>query len=76
MSILNQKTISKKISFFEIEIHSGMKVNLSILPASPNTGLVFKRIDIKKNNLIYPLYNNGSATTLYITIFNEYNVKE
>ena len=75
MSILNQKTISKKISFLGIGIHSGKKVNLSILPASPNTGIVFKRIDIKKNNLIYPLYNNVSDTTLCTTISNEYNVK-
>ena len=75
MSILNQKTISKKISFLGIGIHSGKKVNLSILPASPNTGIVFKRIDIKKNNLIYPLYNNVSDTTLCTTIANEYNVK-
>ena len=75
VSILNQKTISKKISFLGIGIHSGMKVTLSILPASPNTGIVFKRIDIKKNNLIYPLYNNVSDTTLCTTISNEYNVK-
>ena len=75
VSILNQKTISKKISFLGIGIHSGKKVNLSILPASPNTGIVFKRIDIKKNNLIYPLYNNVSDTTLCTTISNEYNVK-
>ena len=75
VSILNQKTISKKISFLGIGIHSGKKVTLSILPASPNTGIVFKRIDIKKNNLIYPLYNNVSDTTLCTTISNEYNVK-
>ena len=75
MSILNQKTISKKISFLGIGIHSGKKVNLSILPASPNSGIVFKRIDIKKNNLVYPLYNNVSDTTLCTTISNEYNVK-
>ena len=75
MSILNQKTISKKVSFLGIGIHSGKKVTLSILPASPNTGIVFKRIDIKKNNLIYPLYNNVSDTTLCTTISNEYNVK-
>ena len=75
MSILNQKTISKKVSFLGIGIHSGKKATLSILPASPNTGIVFKRIDIKKNNLIYPLYNNVSDTTLCTTISNEYNVK-
>ena len=50
MSILTQKTISKKITFEGIGIHTGRKVCLSILPANPNTGIVFKRIDIKNNN--------------------------
>ena len=58
MSILTQKTISKKISFSGLGIHSGKKVNMSVLPAAPNTGIIFKRVDLKKNNLIFPLYNN------------------
>ena len=75
MSILTQKTISKKISFSGIGIHTGEKVNMNILPASPNTGIVFKRIDIKENNLIYPLYNNVVDTTLCTTIANNFGIK-
>ena len=75
MSILTQKTISKKISFTGIGIHTGKKVNLSVLPAAPNTGIVFKRVDIEKDNLIFPLYNNVSDTTLCTTISNESGVK-
>ena len=75
MSILNQKTISKKLSFEGIGIHSGQKVKLDILPASPNTGIVFKRIDLKKNNIIYPNYSNVTDTTLCTTISNEFGVK-
>ena len=48
MSILTQKTILKKISIDGIGIHTGLKSNLNILPAHPNTGIVFKRTDIKK----------------------------
>ena len=48
MSILTQKTISKKITFEGIGIHTGREVCLSILPARPNTGIVFKRIDINQ----------------------------
>ena len=48
MSILTQKTISKKISFIGLGIHSGKKVNMSVLPAAPNTGIIFKRVDLKK----------------------------
>ena len=75
MSILTQKTISKKLSFSGIGVHTGRKVNLDILPASPNTGIQFKRVDLKKNNIVYPLYNNVSDTTLCTTISNENGVK-
>ena len=70
MSILSQKTISKKVSFSGIGIHTGEQVNLNILPALPNTGIIFIRTDLKKNNLVYPLYNNVSDTTLCTTISN------
>jgi len=75
VSILTQKTISKKISFSGIGIHTGKKVNLNILPSSPNTGIIFKRSDISKNNIVYPLYNNVVDTTLCTTISNEHGVK-
>ena len=75
MSTLNQKTISKKLSFRGIGVHSGQKVKIDILPASPNTGIVFKRIDLKKNNIIYPNYSNVTDTTLCTTISNEFGVK-
>ena len=75
MSILTQKTISKKLSFSGIGIHSGKSVRLDILPAGPNTGIIFKRVDLKKNNLIYPLYNNVSDTKLCTTISNKQGVR-
>ena len=75
MSILTQKTLSKKISFKGIGIHTGEKVILSILPASPNTGIVFKRTDVKNNNIIYPNYSNVTDTTLCTTISNEHGIK-
>jgi len=75
VSILTQKTISKKISFSGVGIHSGKSVNMNILPASPNTGIVFKRVDIKKNNIVYPLYNNVTDTTLCTTISNTHGVQ-
>tara|TARA_B100000674_G_C37965942_1_gene974599 strand:+ start:587 stop:1507 length:921 start_codon:yes stop_codon:yes gene_type:complete len=75
MSILTQKTISKKISLHGNGIHTGKEVNLNILPAPVNTGIVFKRTDIKKNNIIYPLYNNVVDTTLCTTISNNFDIK-
>ncbi len=75
MSILTQKTVSKKISFEGIGIHTGLNSKLDILPAEPDTGIVFIRKDLKTNNIVYPLYNNVSDTTLCTTISNEYGAK-
>ena len=75
MSILTQRTVSKKISIDGIGIHTGLKANLDILPAHPNTGIIFKRVDIKKNNIIIPTYNNVVDATLCTTISNDYGVK-
>ena len=75
MTILSQKTIANKINISGIGIHSGKRVKLNILPASPNSGIIFKRTDLKNNNYVYPLYNNVVDTTLCTTISNEYSVK-
>ena len=75
MPILTQRTVSKKISIDGIGIHTGLKANLDILPAHPNTGIIFKRVDIKKNNIIIPTYNNVVDATLCTTISNDYGVK-
>ena len=75
MSILTQKTVSKKISLDGIGIHTGVKAHLDILPANPNSGIIFKRVDIEKNNIIIPTYNNVVDATLCTTISNDYGVK-
>ena len=75
MSILNQKTINQKITFEGVGLHTGNKVKLSLIPSAPNTGIIFKRIDLKKNNEIIPIFNNVVDTTLCTTLSNEYGVK-
>ena len=75
MSILTQKTISKKISFEGVGIHTGIQTKLNILPAPPNSGIVFKRTDLINNNTIYASYANVTDTTLCTTICNDYGAK-
>ena len=75
MSILNQKTISKSIVIGGVGLHSGKKVSMKLNPSEPNSGIVFKRVDIKKNNIIIPTYNNVVDATLCTTISNDYGVK-
>ena len=75
MSLLTQKTINKKFSISGIGVHTGEKVNMSVFPAPANSGIIFKRTDLKFNNIIYPNFNNVSNTSLNTTISNEYGVK-
>ena len=75
MSILSQSTISKKISFSGVGIHTGKTVNLNILPASPNSGIIFKRTDLKHSNIIIPNFENVVDATLCTTISNQHGVK-
>ena len=75
MSYLTQKTIKNKITFSGVGLHTGVKVNVCIKPAQPDTGIVFKRVDLVKNNLVYPNFMNVSSTSLNTTISNEYGTK-
>ena len=75
MSYLTQKTIKNSISFNGVALHSGLNVNVTIKPAEPNFGIVFKRIDKNLNNLVYPNFMNVTNTSLNTTVENEYGVK-
>ena len=75
MSYLTQKTIKNNVSFNGVALHSGLDVNICIKPAEPNFGIVFKRIDFKENNLVYPNFMNVTNTSLNTTIENEFGVK-
>ncbi len=75
MPILTQRTISKRISTKGIGIHTGIEAKIEIFPAQPNSGIIFKRIDLKKNNIVIPHFNNVSEATLCTTISNDYGVK-
>ena len=75
MSYLTQKSIKNNISFSGIALHSGLKVNVCIKRAEPDFGIVFKRIDLKTNNIIYPSFRNVTNTSLNTTVENEFGAK-
>ena len=75
MSGLNQKTIKETINFSGVGLHSGKIANVSIKPSNPNTGIVFKRVDLDKDNLVIPNFSNVSNTSLNTTISNDAGVK-
>tara|TARA_B110000046_G_scaffold182984_1_gene218108 strand:- start:476 stop:1396 length:921 start_codon:yes stop_codon:yes gene_type:complete len=74
VSVLNQKTINETIKLKGVGLHTGLDVNLVIKPAEPNTGIVFKRTDLKENNIVIPNLFNVSSAIFCTTISNESNV--
>ena len=75
MSVLSQSTVANNVSFSGIGIHSGKIVNINILPSQPNSGIIFKRVDLKKNNIVIPNFENVSEATLCTTISNQFGIK-
>ena len=73
--MLNQKTVNSEVIIDGIGMHSGKKVSMRVLPALPNSGIQFKRIDISNNNIIIPSVFNVTNATLCTTISNEYGIK-
>ena len=75
MSTLTQRTIKEIISINGIGLHTGQEVNIKIKPAEPNTGIIFKRTDLNKNNYIIPNIFNVTNTNFCTTISNEFGTK-
>ncbi|MDA9558894.1 UDP-3-O-acyl-N-acetylglucosamine deacetylase [Alphaproteobacteria bacterium] len=71
----NQKTIVKEIVFNGIGLHTGANCDIKLLPAEANTGIVFKRTDIAKNNTISADFKFISESRLCTTLENYNNVK-
>ena len=44
--MLKQRTLKKSISATGVGLHTGDKVKMTLLPASPDTGIVFRRVDL------------------------------
>ena len=72
MSVLNQKTIKHSVEFKGVGLQSGKKVLMTLFPASPNTGIIFRRSDLKSNNLVYPNVFNVSSASYCTKLTNEH----
>ena len=70
-----QTTLNTPVSFEGIGLHSGLNTKITILPTEADQGITFKRVDLKKNNLIQSNYTNVSSAKLCSTLKNEKGVK-
>ena len=75
MNNIYQKTLSKKLSFTGIGLHSGKKSTLNLLPAKEDSGIVFKRVDLERNNLIKANFLNVTSAKLCTTLENKNGAK-
>ncbi len=70
-----QQTIASPISLEGIGLHSGKKSKITILPGKDNQGIIFRRIDLNKNNIVLANFANVSSAKLCTTLENEHGVK-
>jgi len=70
----NQKTLKKEVSFSGIGLHSGESVEVTLIPSNSNSGIVFKRTDLQKNNEIIANFKNVSSAKLCTKIENNFGV--
>jgi UDP-3-O-[3-hydroxymyristoyl] N-acetylglucosamine deacetylase len=72
MQDINQKTLLQSIKFEGVGLHSGVKAKVNILPAEDNHGIVFKRTDLKNNNIIKSNFKEVSSAKLCTTLKNKF----
>ena len=66
--MLQQQTINRTVSFSGLGLHSGNRVTMTFLPAPPNTGVRFRRVDLEGKPEIEArvenVVENNRSTTL------------
>jgi UDP-3-O-[3-hydroxymyristoyl] N-acetylglucosamine deacetylase/3-hydroxyacyl-[acyl-carrier-protein] dehydratase len=63
-----QQTLNRPASFSGIGLHSGNRVNLTLLPAPANSGVRFRRVDLDSKPEIEARVENVSDTTRSTTL--------
>jgi UDP-3-O-[3-hydroxymyristoyl] N-acetylglucosamine deacetylase len=68
--MLNQRTLKNTIHATGVGLHSGQKVLMTLRPAAPNTGIVFRRVDLAQPVDIEARAENVGDTMLGTTLVN------
>src|SRR5688572_16440452 len=66
--VSQQQTLRQAVSYSGIGLHSGNKVTMTFLPAAPNTGIRFRRVDLDGKPEIEADVEYVSATNRSTTI--------
>jgi UDP-3-O-[3-hydroxymyristoyl] N-acetylglucosamine deacetylase/3-hydroxyacyl-[acyl-carrier-protein] dehydratase len=68
LGVLNQQTLNRPAAFSGIGLHSGNRVNMTILPAPANSGVRFRRVDLDGKPEIEARVENVSETNRSTTL--------
>jgi UDP-3-O-[3-hydroxymyristoyl] N-acetylglucosamine deacetylase/3-hydroxyacyl-[acyl-carrier-protein] dehydratase len=66
--VLNQQTLNRAASYSGIGLHSGNRVNMTILPAPANNGVRFRRVDLEGKPEIEARVENIGETNRSTTL--------
>jgi len=66
--VLQQQTLSRSVSFSGIGLHSGNRVDMTILPAPANYGVRFRRVDLEGKPEVEARVENVSETSRSTTL--------
>ena len=67
----NQKTLNSEVNFSGVGLHSGANVDVTLVPANSNSGIIFKRTDLEKNSEVIANFKNVSSAKLCTKIEND-----
>ena len=73
--MIRQRTLSNVIRATGVGLHSGEKVYLTLRPAAPNSGIVFRRIDLAEPVEIPARVENVGETHLCTTLVSKEGVR-
>ena len=68
---LKQQTITAPMTFSGKGLHTGLQVTMTVKPAAPNTGIVFRRVDLEGSPVIPALCDYVTDTSRGTTIEKE-----
>ena len=75
MNRVYQTTISSKASFTGVGLHSGNLSKINLYPSKEDSGIIFKRTDLTKNNIVKANFSKVSSARLCTTLENDHGVK-
>jgi UDP-3-O-[3-hydroxymyristoyl] N-acetylglucosamine deacetylase/3-hydroxyacyl-[acyl-carrier-protein] dehydratase len=66
--VSQQQTLRQSVSYSGVGLHSGNRVTMTLLPANPNTGIRFRRVDLEGKPEIEARVENVSQTNRSTTL--------